>query len=481
MAVDSTLRRARPKTLGPSSRGLLLAISLGAAAVVVGALAVERPLWAVGLVVTAAACVVIAIDVRTLPPFLLVSVFAEAVSVGGLNVGRLMGPLALAVVIYYILSGGRVDLRAYPLLTVSVALGMWVLFSFYWAPSSHYVYTWIFRWALSFAFALAFAILIREEKHVRWVLVAFVAAASVFGVVGLLTYVSSGGIERGTGLTGDPNQFAAYEALAVPAALVLARTARRTNWTPLLYAVIGLIGLAILASYSRGGLIALGVIVIGTIVVPWQVFFRTRRQKATYVLVIAAVGWVLAVLGSAAYADRLATIFSGQGRGAGRTDFWSAAWAGYKEHPLLGLGAGGFEARSLDLLHTTPGVEIQASYVAADRPLHNAYLESLVDLGPLGLALFLSVVVLTFAYLVRAALRARRAGADRLWQMGICFAVALVGLAVAIIFLSIQFGHMLWIFVGLALALDSISKRRVESAPVREQRASRPAETAPRG
>ena len=112
------------------------------------------------------ACVAIAVDVRTLPPLLVVAVFAEGVSVGGLKIGRLMGPLAVAVVLYYVLSRGRVDIRAYPLLAVSVALGVWILFSFYWADNSHYVITWVFRWALSFAFAMAFAVLVRDEKHV---------------------------------------------------------------------------------------------------------------------------------------------------------------------------------------------------------------------------------------------------------------------------------------------------------------------------
>ncbi len=467
--MDSTLRRARPGHVGPIPRDLLLVIGLGVAAVVVGGLAVDRPLWAVGLVVALVACVAIAVDVRTLPPLLVVAVFAEGVSVGGLNIGRLMGPLAVAVVLYYVLSRGRVDIRAYPLLAVSVALGVWILFSFYWADNSHYVITWVFRWALSFAFAMAFAVLVRDEKHVGWVLWAFVVAASIFGVIGLATYVSSGGLDRGTGLTGDPNQFAAYEALAAPAALVLGRIARRGAWSPVLYGVLALIGLAILASFSRGGVITLALIVVGTLVLPWTIFFRNRRQKGAYIVILAAVAWILLLLGSTAYQERISTIFSGQGRGSGRTDLWAAAWTGYKENPLLGMGAGGFEARSLDLLHTTPGVDIRASYVDSNRPVHNAYLEALVDLGPVGFGLFMAVLGLTFWYLVKAALRARAAGAGGLWRMAVALALALVGFASAIFFLSIELGHMLWIFVGLALALDAISKREREAARARER------------
>ena len=233
-------------------------------------------------------------------------------------------------------------------------------------------------------------------------------------MIGLATYVSSGGLDRGTGLTGDPNQFAAYEALAAPAALVLGRIARRGAWSPVLYGVLALIGLAILASFSRGGVITLALIVVGTLVLPWTIFFRNRRQKGAYIVILAAVAWILLLLGSTAYQERIATRSSrARAVDPGVPISGPRPGPGYKENPLLGMGAGGFEARSLDLLHTTPGVYIRASYVDSNRPVHNAYLEALVDLGPVGFGLFMAVLGLTFWYLVKAALRARAAGAGR--------------------------------------------------------------------
>jgi O-antigen ligase len=350
-------------------------------------------------------------------------------------------------------------------MVAAIEFGIWIVFSLYWATDNHFAVVWFFKWALSLGFAVAFAVLVQEEKHVTAVLAAFVVAAVAFGLVGLLTYVGSGGASRGSGLTGDPNQFAAYEALAVPAALVLAGTERWSGRRPPLYFGIAVIVLSIVASYSRGGFLTLGVILVGTLAVSWRVFFRSPTEKGTYIGLLVFVGWIILVVGSTAYVHRIDTIFTGSDRGSGRTDLWSAAWRGYTQHPYLGLGAGGFEAHSLDLLHTTPGVDITASYVRADRPVHNAYLESLVDLGPLGLALFLAVVGLTFSYLVRSARRFRLAGRGRLWRMTVGLTVSYVGLAGAMLFLSIGLGHMLWIFVGLALALDTMSGREPEPAP----------------
>jgi O-antigen ligase len=481
VATPVTIRRAVPGRVGPIARTLLLFASVGAGAGAVGVLSVASPIWAIGSVVAAAAIVLIAVDVRMLPPFLVVAVFAEGVSVGGLNIGRIIGPLALAAVAYYLLSGGRSDLRVNWLLAVSVALGFWILVSVYWTADTHFAFVWVFRWALSFGFAVAFAVIVREERHVGWVLSAFVVAALVFGIVGLLTYVTSGGLARGSGLTGDPNQFATYEALAVPAVLVSARIWRGAHRQFALYAALALIVLAIGASYSRGGVVTLGAVIIGTLLVSWRVFFSAARQKGVYMITLVFVGWLALLLGSTAYQHRIETIFTGQDRGSGRTDLWAAAWTGYKEQPYLGLGGGGFESRSLDLLHATPGVNIAASYVAAGRPVHNAYLESLVDLGPLGLALFLAVVGLTISYIVRAAQRFRAVGAEQLWRMSICLAVELAGLTMAMIFLSIELGHMLWIFVGLALALDAMSKRELGAAKAASDRPRQLSEVAGAG
>jgi O-antigen ligase len=323
---------------------------------------------------------------------------------------------------------------------------------------------WFLKWALSVAFAIAFAVLVQREQDVARVLGAFVLGAGLFGVIGILTYLGSGGLSRGQGLTGDPNQFASFEALAVPAALALAGSDRWAAWRPLLYLSIPVSVLSIVASFSRGGFVTLAVVVLATLAISWRVFFRRRTQKVTYVALLAIAGVLILSIGSTAYEARLGTILSGSDRGSGRTDLWAAAWHGYTHHPYLGLGAGGFEAQSLELLQTTPGVDTTAPYVAAGRPVHNAYFEPLVDLGPVGLALFLVLVGFTFWYLVGAAKRFRISGRRVLWRMSMALLVSYVGLCTAIVFLSIELGHMLWAFVGLAVALDGMSRRELRPA-----------------
>src|SRR5439155_2706068 len=200
--------------------------------------------------------------------------------------------------------------------------------------------------------------------------------------------------------------------------------------------------------------------ILATLLLPWRAFFRRPQQKLAYILCLAvAVGVALAAGSTTAVSRAQTIIHPGSDRGSGRTDLWDAAWHGYSRHPWLGLGAGNFRAHSLDLLMTTPGVNIRAHYVAPGREVHNAYLETLTELGPVGFVLFLLVLTLTAWYCVRSFRRARARGHDLLERYALSMLVSLLGYACGALFLSNELSKALWVFVGLALALDAITRR----------------------
>ena len=78
--------------------------------------------------------------------------------------------------------------------------------------------------------------------------------------------------------------------------------------------------------------------------------------------------------------------------GHGRADYWRVAARMVEREPLLGEGAGGFERRWLE--------ERPAEHNARDA--HNLYLETLAELGPVGLALLLVALGAPLAGLGRA-------------------------------------------------------------------------------
>jgi hypothetical protein len=115
--------------------------------------------------------------------------------------------------------------------------------------------------------------------------------------------------------------------------------------------------------------------------------------------------------------------------GSSRSDYWRVAWHDVEDHPLLGSGAGSYERRWL-------------ARRPADLPVrdaHSLYLETLAELGPLGLLLLLGALAapLVAAVAARAhpfvpaALAAYccylvHAGVDWDWEMP---AVTLAGLS----------------------------------------------------
>lgn len=77
--------------------------------------------------------------------------------------------------------------------------------------------------------------------------------------------------------------------------------------------------------------------------------------------------------------------------GSDRADAWRVAWNDYRENPLLGSGAGSFEQYWVEHRPTS-------TYF---RDAHSLYLETLAELGPLGLALLAGVVAAVVAAAVR--------------------------------------------------------------------------------
>ena len=87
--------------------------------------------------------------------------------------------------------------------------------------------------------------------------------------------------------------------------------------------------------------------------------------------------------------------------GNGRADYWRVALDTYRHHPLLGTGAGTYE------LHWTR--DRPTAFDARDA--HNLYLETLAELGPVGLALLLATLAMPFVALLAARRRPLVAGA----------------------------------------------------------------------
>jgi hypothetical protein len=372
--------------------------------------------------------------------------------------------------------GGVAVLGAMALLTV------WVALSSTWAASGAAVALEVRRSVLYLVALAAVLVVVHARRRLPF-LVGLLGAICAIGVAAVAMRVASGApVDRlyGTLLeepVGYPNALGVLVAMGAVLAVGLvpafgdARGRVLGAATPFLVFVLGL-------TASRGGALALA-LGLGALVALSH--GRSRRPIAAAIanaVVIGGAAWAFVqwrgAEGAALAALATATLAAGwlSGSRAGRSfpfrrrllvllacavlagasilfifrtptvttsyrsNYWHAAIAEATEHPLLGSGAGSFylswrEHRSVDL-----GV----------RDAHSLYVETLSELGPLGLTLVLLLVVLPLVVAVRdrgdplaaaagAAFLvfAAHAGVDWDWEMPV---VTLAGLACAGVLLA---------------------------------------------
>jgi len=214
------------------------------------------------------------------------------------------------------------------------------------------------------------------------------------------------------------------------------------------------------------------VIVIGVVIaiVPSAYLFSSRAQKRKLFAAVAALSIALVAIAGATLSQRFEQTFNDPSGGAGRGDLALAALHGFHDHPLLGMGFGAFAPNSFQLLRSTPGVFLdlhlrclaQGSTVRAagsfctGQPVHNTYVESLVELGIPGVLLFVSILAVTGWSLVQTACLARLASDSFSASIAAALAIGLLGFALVSATLSTETNRTPWMIVALSLALPSM-------------------------
>ncbi|MEA2193659.1 MAG: hypothetical protein QOG42_93 [Solirubrobacteraceae bacterium] len=273
---------------------------------------------------------------------------------------------------------------------------------------------------------------------------------------------------RASGPVADPNYYAQLllPALAFGLVAVLRDRVRALRWVAA--GMVGMIVFAIVLTGSRGGTIA----VVAMLVVMIALRFFGIAQIAAAVAVVA-----VALALNPSYTQRLTTTsLSGIAAPAGSTVAADSATRGrltenlaaahvFADHPLLGVGPGGFPfyyqeyaSRIGIQVHDRERTGADAGQ-APQRAAHNIVLGMAADLGIIGLVFFVLVVCMAFAGLLRARRRARAERRPELADMAGAVIVALVGYLVAGLFLSLAFERYLWLLLAMAGAVVVLSRQ----------------------
>jgi O-antigen ligase len=199
---------------------------------------------------------------------------------------------------------------------------------------------------------------------------------------------------------------------------------------------------------------------------PARTFFRTKARKRLFLAALLVGAAVLLSASYSALSARTSSLFTTADGGSGRANLWLAAETGYRQHPVFGLGFGAFQSQANDLMRMTPGVDFSAYRLRpGGQPVHNAYLESLVELGPLGLALFVGMLGFALRALRRSARLATAGDAPLVAAVSRALTLSLLAFALTSVLLSTETDRTLWVMLGLALILPRIAA--ASSAPRR--------------
>jgi putative inorganic carbon (hco3(-)) transporter len=395
--------------------------------------------------------------------FILLTFFdrSTAIQSGGITVVKLAGALLMLLWVLQVASArDRLPtlFRAHPLF--STALGVlagWAMLSSLWAIDPHVALTGSEGSALRLVQGILLTPIVytavRERRHIWWLVHSFIGGAAFAAIIGFFGAYTSGSVNDGrlSGGFDDPNELAAVllVALALSGAAFAAVGRRSVRWV---YAGVALLLFYTLAQTdSQAGIVALCVALLLALV------FSGRLRSHVVVAVMAF------LLVSAAYYTfytqpvALETITS-QSNTGNRESLWSVAGRVAEDHAFAGVGAGNWVISAPP--YTTQAVDLpRADLIGKQGQLvHNSYLQVLVELGVVGLMLFLAIIAAALAYTVRAAKTFEAAGDHELELLSRGLVIGLSAMLVAYFFATNQYEKQLWLLLGAGPAFLAVAR-----------------------
>jgi len=272
---------------------------------------------------------------------------------------------------------------------------------------------------------------------------------------------------RPAGPVSDANYLARILILAVSAAafLGIGRKSRleQTFWI----GAAGVIGLAVIFTYSRGGMLSLAA--VGLLLV---LAGRIRITPVTLGLGLAA----LLVIAPTNAGKRLLTLESLFGNKSELTAAGDASLDKrrqllaigariFDDHPFGGVGVGNFGSHFPAYANLVGLTSIDYTPMGHRQFPHNLYLEILTETGAVGLGAFVIAIAVTLASLLSARRKLLARGEETNAALVTAVAIGIAGYVLASLFLHSGLHRYLWMFLGFAVAAVRLTNEDVSPAP----------------
>jgi O-antigen ligase len=297
-----------------------------------------------------------------------------------------------------------------------------------------------------------------DEKSRARKFVGLLGAAAVIPAIGAIwswahdEHLVDGDRAGWIGIFANPNDLAFHLAIGVAMILGARDAAKSAIARGLWLAALVPVGIAILLTQSRGGLLGTGGVLAWWLITHAHDHRRPTTIAKGVIGVVGAIGVMVAIAGGPRWQHRMETsMVAGEDVSArGRLDAWRTGFNIAIHRPLTGVGAGAF---MIAWPEYAPGDAGPA------RTGHNTFIQLVGELGLPALGMFV-------AFLICAALAARRAARIPELQPQ---ARALQGALIAFTVCSLSGGHAFswpcYLVVGAALGMGELARGRAAVAP----------------
>jgi len=310
----------------------------------------------------------------------------------------------------------------------------------------------------------------QTKERIQWLVWVATLSLAFFGIKGgLYTLTGGGGYVLGPpgGFTQGNTEISLALTMTVPLLWYLVLQAK-SAWVKLaLKASIVLCAIAVIGSYSRGGLLA----ILGMSVFLW---FKSRKKIAISLIAIIFIPALLALMPQAWFA-KMGTIetYQEDSSAMGRINAWGFAINMAQDRPLTG---GGFES-------FTPANFRKYAPVPDDfHDAHSIWFEMLGEHGFMGLLLFIAVWIASWrtGSKVIAATRGRE---DLHWarDLAAMIQVSMIGYFVGGTFLGLAYWDFPYVLMSLLVLTNVVVQRELAPVPQKQLVPARGPELAPGG
>jgi O-antigen ligase len=288
----------------------------------------------------------------------------------------------------------------------------------------------------------------------------YIAVRAVIDYQRGVNIVEGGRVQGVGGLFGNPNDMALNMIAFFPLAVALALRGDRARWLVRVLSMIGVpaLAMAIIFTKSRGG-------AIGLVAMLMVLTYQIRRVRPSVALAVVVAALAAVPLLPESFTDRMSSIVNPDedptGSRQARKDLLREGFRAFRENPIVGLGAGQFQNYEPDK-RSVPW-----------RETHNAVLQVAAEMGIVGVAVFVTIILCGFAagvqagWALRRVRRSRRArGPDpyrdrreALELYSAAMVASLSGWLVAAMFASVAYYWTLYLVLALGVTLRDISRR----------------------